>query len=141
MCVCLCGAADPVLQDVSGGLPVKVESPFGGDLPLYGMQIDLEQARAELRTAVAGGGTAGACKRLVSATVGVSKLHNSVSAAFVQGAQRRHITHHVGARYGCPSLLAFIRLHGSFLAFIRLGLGTLAGRSVAPQILIMCQSC
>jgi hypothetical protein len=53
--------AVPVLQDVSGGLPVKVESPFGGDLPLYGMQIDLEQARTELRTAVAGGGTAGTC--------------------------------------------------------------------------------
>jgi hypothetical protein len=49
-----------VLQDVSGGLPVKVESPFGGELPLYGMQIDLEQARTELRAAVAGGGTAGA---------------------------------------------------------------------------------
>jgi hypothetical protein len=56
------------LQDVSGGLPVKVESPFGGELPLYGMQIDLEQARTELRTAVAGGGTAGACKRSASYT-------------------------------------------------------------------------
>lgn len=38
---------------------MKVNNPFGPDLPLYGMQIDLEQARAELRAAVAGGGTAG----------------------------------------------------------------------------------
>jgi hypothetical protein len=29
MLCCLCGAAVPVLQDVSGGLPLKVESPFG----------------------------------------------------------------------------------------------------------------
>lgn len=51
------------LQDVSGGLPVQVTNPITGeqDLPLYGMQIDLEQARAELKNAVAGGGTAGPC--------------------------------------------------------------------------------
>jgi hypothetical protein len=57
-----------LLQDVSGGLPVKVESPFGGELPLYGMQIDLEQARTELRAAVAGGGTAGAmiCRHIAA---------------------------------------------------------------------------
>lgn len=53
------------MQDVSGGLPVKVESPFGGELPLHGMQIDLEQAREELRAAVAGGGTAGEHTHLV----------------------------------------------------------------------------
>eukprot|EP00775_Hariotina_reticulata_P006182 gene6182-6420_t len=51
--------SDSLDQDVSGGLPVKVNSPFGPDLPLYGMQIDLEQARSELKAAVAGGGTAG----------------------------------------------------------------------------------
>ncbi|WIA41438.1 hypothetical protein OEZ86_005018 [Tetradesmus obliquus] len=51
--------SDSLDVDVSGGLPVKVESPFGGELPLHGMQIDLEQAREELRAAVAGGGTAG----------------------------------------------------------------------------------
>lgn len=49
------------LQDVSGGLPVQVQGPGGVDLSLYGMQIDLEQARAELRGAVAGGGAAGVC--------------------------------------------------------------------------------
>jgi hypothetical protein len=46
-------------QDVSGGLPVQVQGPGGMDMSLYGMQIDLDQARAELRAAVAGGGTAG----------------------------------------------------------------------------------
>jgi hypothetical protein len=48
-------------QDVSGGLPVRVQPVGGGELPLWGMQIDLEQARSELRAAVAGGGTAGVC--------------------------------------------------------------------------------
>lgn len=47
-------------QDVSGGLPVQVQGFGGTDLSLWGMQIDLDQARAELRAAVAGGGTAGA---------------------------------------------------------------------------------
>lgn len=49
-------------QDVSGGLPVRVTGPDGmsdDGLPLWGMQIDLEQARSELKAAVAGGGTAG----------------------------------------------------------------------------------
>ena len=34
-------------QDVSGGVPVKVVSPFGG---LWAMEIDPEQARQELRS-------------------------------------------------------------------------------------------
>jgi hypothetical protein len=54
----LCGFK--FLQDVSGGLPVQVQGLGGIDLPLYGMQIDLEQARAELKAAVAGGGASGA---------------------------------------------------------------------------------
>ena len=33
-------------QDVSGGAPVAVE---GTELPLWGMEIDVERARAELR--------------------------------------------------------------------------------------------
>eukprot|EP00879_Flechtneria_rotunda_P015872 GHRR01016599.1.p1 GENE.GHRR01016599.1~~GHRR01016599.1.p1 ORF type:complete len:577 (+),score=165.56 GHRR01016599.1:1133-2863(+) len=52
--------SDSLDQDVSGGLPVQVQNPFGGpELPLYGMQINLEQARAELRSTVAGGGAKG----------------------------------------------------------------------------------
>jgi hypothetical protein len=54
--VLLCAA---VLQDVSGGLPVQVQGMGGVDLSLYGMQIDLEQARSELRAAMAGGGASG----------------------------------------------------------------------------------
>ncbi len=30
-------------QDLSGGLPVRVTSPMGGDLPLWGLQLDPEQ--------------------------------------------------------------------------------------------------
>ena len=33
-------------QDVSGGVPVAVE---GTDLPVWGMEIDVERAKAELR--------------------------------------------------------------------------------------------
>ena len=49
----------PHTQDVSGGLPVQVQGPGGVDMSLYGMQIDLDQARSELRAAIAGGGAAG----------------------------------------------------------------------------------
>ncbi|KAI8464936.1 MAG: ArsAB family transporter: arsenite [Monoraphidium minutum] len=52
--------SDSLDQDVSGGLPVRVTSPLGGDdPPLWGMQIDLEQSRAELKAAVDAGGGQG----------------------------------------------------------------------------------
>jgi hypothetical protein len=38
---------------------VQVQGMGGQDLSLFGMQIDLEQARSELRAAVAGGGASG----------------------------------------------------------------------------------
>ncbi|KAF8054880.1 ARSA1 [Scenedesmus sp. PABB004] len=63
--------SDSLDQDVSGGLPVAVTDPRGGELPLWGMQIDLDQARAELRDAVAAGGTAGLSDFLDSAGLGL----------------------------------------------------------------------
>lgn len=53
--------SDSLDQDVSGGLPVRVTSPLPGvdDPPLWGMQIDLEQSRAELKAAVDAGGGQG----------------------------------------------------------------------------------
>jgi hypothetical protein len=36
----------PNAQDVSGGAPVAVE---GIDLPLWGMEVDVERARADIR--------------------------------------------------------------------------------------------
>lgn len=41
--------SDAFDQDLSGGLPVRVTSPMGGDLPLWGLQLDPEQAKQELR--------------------------------------------------------------------------------------------
>jgi len=50
----------PPHQSLSGGQPVRVTSPVGGDdLPLWGMQIDVEQSRADLKAAVEGGGGKG----------------------------------------------------------------------------------
>ncbi len=40
------------LQNLAGGKPVPISSPLG-DLPLWGMEIDPEQARGELRTVMA----------------------------------------------------------------------------------------
>lgn len=45
-----------MLQDLTGGLPVQITSPLGDDLPLWGMQLNLEQAKEELREAAAAGG-------------------------------------------------------------------------------------
>jgi arsenite/tail-anchored protein-transporting ATPase len=42
-------------QDLSGGKPVRITSPMG-DIPLWGMQIDPEQARQELRDVMADDG-------------------------------------------------------------------------------------
>ena len=38
----------PPAQDLSGGKPVPIRSPMG-EIPLWGMEIDPELARAELR--------------------------------------------------------------------------------------------
>ncbi|CAG9465867.1 unnamed protein product [Pedinophyceae sp. YPF-701] len=40
--------SDSLDQDVSGGKPVRVDSPMG-DIPLYGMEIDVAAAREELK--------------------------------------------------------------------------------------------
>ncbi|GIL66494.1 hypothetical protein Vafri_20017 [Volvox africanus] len=48
--------SDAFDQDLSGGQPVKVSSPLGGDLPLWGLQLDPEQAKAELRDVLADDG-------------------------------------------------------------------------------------
>ena len=45
------------MQDVSGGAPVAVE---GTDLPLWGMEVDPEQAKDELRASMAKDDGAGA---------------------------------------------------------------------------------
>ncbi len=50
--------SDVFEQDLRGGLPVPVSSPMG-DIPLFGMELDLEQARAELRSINDGSGGAG----------------------------------------------------------------------------------
>ncbi|CAD7698448.1 unnamed protein product [Ostreobium quekettii] len=42
---------DALDQDISGGTPVQLE---GTDLPIWGMEIDVQQARQELREALAG---------------------------------------------------------------------------------------
>lgn len=51
----------PRTQDLTGGLPVRITSPMPGseDLPLWGMQIDLEQARQELQQVGRVGGREG----------------------------------------------------------------------------------
>ncbi len=51
--------SDAFEQDLKGGLPVPVTSPMG-EIPLWGMELDLEQARAEMR-AINDGGGGGAC--------------------------------------------------------------------------------
>ncbi|KXZ50739.1 hypothetical protein GPECTOR_15g424 [Gonium pectorale] len=48
--------SDAFDQDLSGGNPVQVLSPMGGDLPLWGLQLDPEQAKAELREVLADDG-------------------------------------------------------------------------------------
>ncbi|GLI62585.1 hypothetical protein VaNZ11_005259 [Volvox africanus] len=48
--------SDAFDQDLSGGEPVKVSSPLGGDLPLWGLQLDPDQAKAELRDVLADDG-------------------------------------------------------------------------------------
>ncbi len=45
-------AASCCPQDLSGGKPVRITSPMG-EVPLWGMEISPEQARAELRQLVA----------------------------------------------------------------------------------------
>ena len=45
------------MQDVSGGKPVAVE---GTDLPLWGMEVDPEQAKEEFRASMAKDSGAGA---------------------------------------------------------------------------------
>ena len=45
------------IQDVSGGKPVAVE---GTDLPLWGMEVDPEEAKDELRASMAKDDGAGA---------------------------------------------------------------------------------
>lgn len=45
--------SDSLGQDVSGGLPVRLQ---GTEAPLWGMQIDPERARAELRELARGDG-------------------------------------------------------------------------------------
>jgi hypothetical protein len=45
-CECWCNAWRVGAQDVSGGAPVAVE---GTDLPLWGMEVDVERARADIR--------------------------------------------------------------------------------------------
>jgi len=47
--------SDAFDQDLKGGLPVKITSPMG-DIPLWGMELDPEQARAELRQVMADDG-------------------------------------------------------------------------------------
>ena len=58
----------PTQQDLSGGLPVRVRSPLAADPedgpPLWGMQLDLEQSRAELKAAVDAGGGKVRCAAL-----------------------------------------------------------------------------
>jgi arsenite-transporting ATPase len=54
--------SDSFDHDLSGGAPVRVASPVAGPddgPPLWGMQIDLEQSRQELRAAVDAGGGQG----------------------------------------------------------------------------------
>ncbi|KAG2424744.1 hypothetical protein HYH02_015126, partial [Chlamydomonas schloesseri] len=48
--------SDAFDQDLSGGSPVKINSPLGTDLPLWGLQLDPEQAKAELREVLADDG-------------------------------------------------------------------------------------
>ncbi|GIM05812.1 hypothetical protein Vretimale_10202 [Volvox reticuliferus] len=48
--------SDAFDQDLSGGQPVKVSSPLGDGLPLWGLQLDPEQAKAELRDVLADDG-------------------------------------------------------------------------------------
>ncbi len=48
--ICRCGSCIELtlthVQDVSGGAPVAVE---GTDLPLWGMEVDVERARGEIK--------------------------------------------------------------------------------------------
>jgi arsenite/tail-anchored protein-transporting ATPase len=55
-------------QDVSGGKPVRVE---GTDLPLWGMEIDVEDAKAELREATGKDGGKGVDEFLGGMGLGV----------------------------------------------------------------------
>ncbi|PNW69686.1 hypothetical protein CHLRE_24g755097v5, partial [Chlamydomonas reinhardtii] len=48
--------SDAFDQDLSGGSPVKITSPLGDELPLWGLQLDPEQAKAELRAVLADDG-------------------------------------------------------------------------------------
>ncbi|PNH08215.1 putative arsenical pump-driving ATPase [Tetrabaena socialis] len=48
--------SDAFDQDLSGGEPVRVTSPLGDELPLWGLQLDPEQAKAELREVLADDG-------------------------------------------------------------------------------------
>ncbi|KAG2485745.1 hypothetical protein HYH03_015554 [Edaphochlamys debaryana] len=48
--------SDAFDQDLSGGEPVKITSPLGNDLPLWGLQLDPEQAKQELREVLADDG-------------------------------------------------------------------------------------
>ncbi|MEW5306530.1 MAG: hypothetical protein WDW36_008988 [Sanguina aurantia] len=50
--------SDSFDQDLTGGSPVRIVSPLGGDMPLWGMQIDPESARTELRDIMADDGGA-----------------------------------------------------------------------------------
>jgi hypothetical protein len=55
-------------QDVSGGRPVRVE---GTDLPLWGMEIDVEAAKTDLREATGRDGGKGVDDFLGSVGLGV----------------------------------------------------------------------
>ncbi|GFR49978.1 hypothetical protein Agub_g12120 [Astrephomene gubernaculifera] len=48
--------SDAFDQDLSGGTPVRVTSPTGEELPLWGLQLDPEQAKQELREVLADDG-------------------------------------------------------------------------------------
>ncbi|MEW5316453.1 MAG: hypothetical protein WDW38_007825 [Sanguina aurantia] len=50
--------SDSFDQDLTGGSPVRIVSPLGGGMPLWGMQIDPESARTELRDIMADDGGA-----------------------------------------------------------------------------------
>jgi arsenite/tail-anchored protein-transporting ATPase len=81
--------SDSLAQDVSGGAPVRVQ---GTEAPLWGMEIDPEKARQELRELAQGGGGDQALEMLSNVGLGfladqlkarslifcVSSMHESV---------------------------------------------------------------
>lgn len=84
--------SDSLGQDVSGGLPVRLQ---GTDRPLWGMQIDPEKAREELRELARGDGGDKAMSILQN--VGLGSFAEQLQVRSVALPSKTH-----GNRHGVP---------------------------------------